>query len=303
MTKLRTLIVTDDDSVARDLAARLTTLGHEITAIAPTGADAVTAAESTEPGLLVMDMALAGGLHAALEILQHHSVLALFIGPAERAVDLQQAALTRPFGHLVPPFTDRELGLCIDLTACRHGAARTVHELQGFFDVSLDMFCFLGFDGYFRRLNAAWERTLGFTREELMSRRFIEFVHPDDRERTLQQNAEVRAGGQARAFENHYRCRDGSFRWFLWNATPQVADGVIYSVARDITERRNAEEERVQLVLQLESSLAEVRTLQDILPICMYCRKIRDDEDYWETVEGYISRHTKTRFSHAICPN
>src|ERR1700730_7319693 len=76
--------------------------------------------------------------------------------------------------------------------------------LEGFFEVAQDMFCMLDFNGHFRRLNPAWERTLGFTREELMSRPFIEFVHPDDRDRTLNQNADVRGGGQARGFENRY---------------------------------------------------------------------------------------------------
>ena len=89
---------------------------------------------------------------------------------------------------------------------------------ERFFEVSIDMLCQLGFDGHFRRLNPAWERTLGFTREELMSKPFIEFVHPDDRERTLAQNSEVRRGGQALIFENRYLCKDGSYRWLLWNA-------------------------------------------------------------------------------------
>ena len=117
-----------------------------------------------------------------------------------------------------------------------------------FFAVSLDMLCQLGFNGYFTRLNPAWERTLGFTIEELLSRPFIEFVHPDDRERTLEQNARVRAGGQALGFENRYLCKDGSYRWFLWNATPEAGDQVIYSVARDITARKHAEEERERLM-------------------------------------------------------
>ena len=171
-----------------------------------------------------------------------------------------------------------------------------------FFELSIDMLCQLGFNGYFKRLNPAWERTLGFTRAELMSRPFIEFVHPDDRERTLAQNREVRDGGSALGFENRYRCRDGSYRWLLWNAAPDTSGSVIYSVARDITARKEAEEERERLVLELQSALAEVKTLQEILPLCSYCRKIRDDEDYWHTVEHYVARHTNSRFSHSICP-
>ena len=172
-----------------------------------------------------------------------------------------------------------------------------------FFDLSIDMLCFLDFNGYFKRLNPAWERTLGFTREELMSKPFIEFVHPDDRERTLNQNRSVRSGGQALGFENRYLCKDGSYRWFLWNAAPDSDEQVIYSVARDVTERKKLEHERELLVLELQAALAQVRSLQEILPICSYCKKIRDDADYWQSVDHYISEHTNTRFSHSICPD
>jgi len=109
-----------------------------------------------------------------------------------------------------------------------------------FFTDSIDMLCFLDFNGYFKRLNPAWERTLGYTRKELMSRPSIEFVHPDDRERTLKQNAEVKGGGQALAFENRYMCKDGSYRWFLWNAVRDSTETIIYSVARDITASKRA---------------------------------------------------------------
>jgi PAS domain S-box-containing protein len=177
-------------------------------------------------------------------------------------------------------------------------------ELENrFFTNSIDMLCYLDFNGYFKRLNPAWERTLGFTIAELMSKPFIEFVHPDDRERTMKQNAGVRSGGQALAFENRYMCKDGSFRWFRWNASPDIGQRVIYSVARDITREKQADEEREQLLAELQATLAEVQTLQKILPICSYCRKIRDDESYWHSVEDYISRHTSSMFSHGICPS
>ena len=174
---------------------------------------------------------------------------------------------------------------------------------QRFFDLSIDMLCVLRFDGYFGRLNAAWESTLGYTREELMSKPFIDFVHPDDRERTLGQNREVRSGGQARLFENRYMCKDGSYRWLLWNSTRDEVRQVIYGVARDITARKHAEQERERLVAELQAALTEVKTLQGFLPICSYCKSVRDDENYWHAVEAYISKHTNTRFTHGICPS
>lgn len=172
-----------------------------------------------------------------------------------------------------------------------------------FFELSIDMLCVLGFDGYFRRLSPAWERTLGYRVDELRSRPFLEFVHPDDRERTLNQNRQVRGGGQARSFENRYRCKDGSYRWLHWNATPDPAHQVIFSIARDVTAAREADAERERLVTELQSAVAEIKVLRDILPICSYCKKVRDDNDYWLSVESYVARHTNTRFSHGVCPD
>jgi PAS domain S-box-containing protein len=180
---------------------------------------------------------------------------------------------------------------------------RQLREFEDrFFDLSIDMLCFLDYGGYFKRLNPAWEVTLGFTRQELMARPFIEFVHPDDREATLNQNREVRKGGRALGFENRYLCKDGSYRWLRWNAAPDAAQSVIYSVARDVTRSKQAEEEREQLVRELQAAVAEVTSLQAMLPICSYCKNIRDDENYWHSVEAYISTHTSTQFSHGICP-
>lgn len=172
-----------------------------------------------------------------------------------------------------------------------------------FFDLSIDMLCIAHFSGFFLRLNTAWERTLGFTREELQAKRMFEFVHPEDRERTLEQNRVVRSGGKALGFENRYLHKDGSYRWFRWNAIADVDHQLIYSLARDITESKQAEEERERLLVELQAALGEVRELREILPMCMYCKSIRNDENYWQTVESYISNHTKAQLSHGICPN
>jgi PAS domain S-box-containing protein len=199
-----------------------------------------------------------------------------------------------------------KLGYDVDLVAAtddKAEAARALQQLEdSFFETSIDMLCALDFNMHFRRLSPAWERTLGFTREELLSRPFIEFVHPDDRERTLNQNAQVRSGGRALSFENRYMCKDGSYRWLRWNAAPHSTEKIIYSVARDITDSKRAEDERENLVRELQAALAEVKTLREILPICSYCRKIRDDGNYWLNVEDYISHHTTSLFSHGICP-
>ncbi|MDQ6716823.1 MAG: PAS domain S-box protein [Gemmatimonadota bacterium] len=198
---------------------------------------------------------------------------------------------------------ERERQLEEELAQCKRELKAALEMENRFFAESIDLLCFLDFSGHFKRLNPAWEKALGFTHEEMTSKPFIEFVHPDDRERTLNQNAAVRGGDRALAFENRYVCKDGSYRWFRWNASPDTEQRVIYSVARDITEIKKTEAESEALVLQLQTALSEVRTLREILPICSYCRKVRDDENYWDTVESYVGKHTSSRFSHSICPD
>lgn len=159
---------------------------------------------------------------------------------------------------------------------------------ERFFELSIDLLCVLGFDGVFRRLNPAWEATLGFRREELIARPFIEFVHPDDRARTLARNGAVRAGDLNRGFENRYLSKDRGPRWLRWTSRPDPANQVIYGIARDITAEKEA--------------AAELTTLRALLPICSYCKRVRDDQQYWRSVDEYLARHTQIRFSHGVCP-
>ena len=304
---MRKILIVDDEIAAKKLEGRLTKLGYEVPAIASSGEEAIAMIARAEPDLVLVDTPLRGGTDGAglaKELQRHGKIPVLSMITAKDNASPRQAGETEPNSYLVKPFTDRELRVTIELALCKRDTARAANEMEDrFFANSIDMLCRLDFNGYFKQLSPAWERTLGFTREELMSRPFIEFVHPDDRERTLKQNAEVKSGWQALSFENRYLCKDGSFRWFRWNAAPDSAEKVIYSVARDVTASKQAENEREHLVRKLQAALAEVKTLQGILPICSYCRKVRDDENYWHTVENYVARHTATRFSHGICPS
>ena len=122
-------------------------------------------------------------------------------------------------------------------------ARRQAHdERNRFFALSQDLLCTLGFDGYFKDLNPAWETTLGFTKAEMLSQPFIDFVHPEDRPETLAEAASVSGGKSVLNFENRYRCKDGTYRHFLWSATAVTEDQLIYGAARDITERKRVEE-------------------------------------------------------------
>ncbi|QIZ69800.1 PAS domain S-box protein [Oxynema aestuarii] len=120
---------------------------------------------------------------------------------------------------------------------------RAETERDRFFNLSADLLCIWGFDGAFKRVNPAFERVLGYSQGELEGTPLLDFVHPDDRRATLDERDRVVSGTVSRRFENRYRCQDGSYRWLAWTAVAFAKDGLVYSVARDVTERKQLEKE------------------------------------------------------------
>jgi len=127
-------------------------------------------------------------------------------------------------------------------------------ELSHFFECNLDLLCIVDTDGHFLRMNREWEKVLGYSVSELENRPFMDFVHPDDREATLQTFGRLTAQEEVLSFENRYRHKDGSYRWLEWRSVPQ--GNIIYAAARDITERKRNEkalhdrEDYLQTILQ-----------------------------------------------------
>jgi PAS domain S-box-containing protein len=119
-------------------------------------------------------------------------------------------------------------------------------ERDRFFDLSIDLLATINFDGYFTRLNPAWETTLGFSNAELIDSPFIEFVYPDDRAASLATAQGISEGEVVVSFENRYLCKDGSYRWLLWSAIPYPEQNVMYAIAHDITERKQMEMARIE---------------------------------------------------------
>ena len=117
----------------------------------------------------------------------------------------------------------------------------TAEASRRYFELSRDLLCTANFDGYYVALNGAWEETLGWSREELMSRPFVEFVHPDDQERTAREASDLIERDRDVSFTNRYRTKAGDWRWIEWSARPDVEHRLIYATARDVTERREDE--------------------------------------------------------------
>jgi PAS domain S-box-containing protein len=131
-------------------------------------------------------------------------------------------------------------------------------ELDRFFNLSIDLMCVAGTDGYFRHVNPAFERVLGYSRKELLSRPFVELVHPDDIGDTSEQVAKLARGHHVIDFANRYVKKNGELCWLAWRAAPLPDEGLIYAVARDITERRRIERLMARQAADLARSNAEL---------------------------------------------
>jgi PAS domain S-box-containing protein len=137
-------------------------------------------------------------------------------------------------------------------------ARKQAEELDRFFTLSRDMLCIAGFDGYFKQLNPSWEKVLGYSQEELLSVPYIDLVHPEDRDATIAEAQKIASGQETIWFENRYRTKDGSYRWLLWTAAPSTDKGIIYAAARDISVRKEAEEEVRRVNAELAATNEEL---------------------------------------------
>lgn len=128
-----------------------------------------------------------------------------------------------------------------------------------FFQTSGDLMVIADPNGAFEKTNPACSELLGYSESELIAKPFVDFIHPDDKQSTLDEMASQIIWGSSLNFENRYRCKNGSFRWLSWRATYVKAEGATYATARDITASKQAEE-------ALKNSEKEFRLLAEAMP-------------------------------------
>jgi PAS domain S-box-containing protein len=143
------------------------------------------------------------------------------------------------------------------------GRRRAEREAERIFDFSLDMMGTIGLDGYFKRVNPAFERVLGYPREQLLAQPLLDFVHPDDAPAARQVFDALGHGLDVNHFENRFVSRAGGIRWLEWSVRPVLAERIIYAGARDVSDRRRAERQAQRALRMLEASRDELRMLAD----------------------------------------
>lgn len=155
-------------------------------------------------------------------------------------------------------------------------------------------------------INSHLEKMLGYESEELLGKSMEQLLRDEDLEDFLQKKQE-RLNGITNRFERRFLTKQGKDLWAIVSATPIFGENGEFAgsfgMVTDISSRKIAEKALQEKVKELSKALEQIKTLRGIVPICMHCKKIRDDSGFWNQVEAYVRRHTEAEFSHGICPD
>jgi len=314
MEKPRILIVEDESIIARDLSASLEAMGYQVTGNAITGADAIAAAGDMNPSLVLMDIELQGdmdGIEAAHIIRSKYNLPIIYLTAYADDRMLERARETGPFGYLIKPFDDRELHFTIQMALYKHDLDETVRKSKEQFQALVENTNAIPWeislaDMKFTYLGPQVKNLLGFDVEEITDyQSWAARIHPEDRDEAERFCSDARNKDENYEFEFRMIGANNQIKWVRnivsvtrENGKPVSMRGFIL----DITRRKEAELERERLITELQDAIAKIKTLKGLLPICAWCKKVRDDNGYWKAVEQYVSEHSEAEFTHGMCP-
>ncbi|MFW6215132.1 MAG: PAS domain S-box protein [Alkalispirochaetaceae bacterium] len=242
----RILLVEDEAIIALAEKHTIERYGYQVTTAA-TGEKALQLlAEGAPFDLVLMDIDLGAGIsgtETARRILNGWTLPIVFLtSHSEREVVEAVKGITR-YGYVLKSAGEfvliEAITMAFELFEANRRAEENAEELDDFFTLALDLQAIADLEGNFRRVNPAWERLLGYSREEIEGEPFMRFVHPDDVDATLEVMLELAEGERTEGFVNRYRRADGAYRYIEWSSRPRGQ--LIYTAARDVTDRRLAE--------------------------------------------------------------
>jgi PAS domain S-box-containing protein len=310
----RIMVVEDEPIVAADIRETLEMLGYVIPAIASSGEEAIQKAMETQPDLILMDIKLQGGMdgvEVAACLQDRLETPVIYLTAYADTETLQRAKITEPFGYILKPFAERELHTAIELALYRHQMERKLQENTAWLAATLrslgNAVVATDMEGCVTFMNPLAETLTGWTQEEAWGREVTEVCQII----TLTENPVKRAlreGVVVGIEENTVLIAKDGTKVPIQESATLIRDdnGHLLGAAllfQDISLRKQAEEERLKLILTLQDALSKIKTLSGLLPICASCKKIRDAQGDWKSIEVYIQERSEAKFSHAICPD
>ena len=154
-------------------------------------------------------------------------------------------------------------GISTDITERKKQEESSI-AAENFFNMSLDMMIIAS--DKFIKINPSVTKTLGYSEQELFGKPFLDFVYPEDVEKTLKEVAKLNTGALTINFENRYMCKDGSLKWILWSTSPDTATGLLYAVARDITQMKNDTEKLNLYTKKVEEDERQIQAIFEGAP-------------------------------------
>lgn len=318
MKKHRILLVEDEGIIAADLKCILQRTGYDVVGIAASAEEAIASAEQLRPDLVLMDIMLQTGMDgvaAAAEIRRHFSLPVIFLSAHSDTSTFDRAKLTEPYGYIVKPVNERDLKIGIEMGLYKHAMERRLAESEQWFSTTLssigDAVIATDAAGLIQFLNPLARVITGWDGNEALGRSLSDVLALTDGAEQPGKDpftrVKERGGFIEWTSQTWLRSKSGGRTPVDYTAAPiRHPDGTLTGVVvvfRDITARQQAEEERERLISELQESLAKVKQLSGLIPICASCKKIREDRNYWTAVEAYVASHSEAKFSHTVCPD
>jgi PAS domain S-box-containing protein len=272
-------------------------------------------ARQLRPDAILMDIVMPGttdGISAAEIIKTELDIPIIFLTAYADDQYIERAKAVEPFGYIVKPFQEKEVKAAIEIALYRKDIERRLYKSEGKYRSLINNVseAIVSADSHRNIIycNQLAETIFGYLADEAVGRP-ITFIWPERfREAYQEEMGLVLSTGKTKfigkTVESTGLRRDGSEfpLEFTLTAIEIKKEITFIVVARDITERKWTGEEREKLIVELKKASSKVKQVSGVLPICSYCKKIRDDQNYWEPLEEYIGQRTGTVFSHGVCP-
>jgi PAS domain S-box-containing protein len=315
VTGTKILVVEDEYIISQDLMVRLENMGYAPLGPAATGDEAIELVSNEQPDVVLMDIALSGemdGIDTAEQIKTDYNIPVIYVTAFSDDSVVDRAKPTEPYGYLIKPFVDKELKATIETAFYKHQMEDQLRRSREQYRALLNASGAVPWEmdaltKRFTYVGSQSKSVLGISPQDMDSlEKWLGMVHPDD----ITELRELYAWGpeHQEGREVEYRVTLGGNRQ-LWIrdmlSSSGESDGpeMIRGYMQDITIRKQAELERQRYTEEIKEALDRIQTLQGLLPICAWCKKIRDDQGYWQQVEVYVKDHSKAEFTHSICPD
>ncbi len=319
MSEPRILVVEDETIVAMGIEHHLEDLGYVVAGVASSGELALTLAQQIQPDLVLMDIQLQDemdGIEAARQLHARFNIPVVYLTAHADQLTLDRAKITGPFGYITKPFQERDLHTTIEIALYKHQMEQKLAEREQWLHTTLrsigDAVIATDNRGQIIFMNPVAEKLIGCLQADANGQNLVDIfrIIDEETEQPLGSPAShVIKTGETVELSNHTLLitRDNNKIPIADSVAPitdpqgQVIGAVL--VFQDITQRRQAEQERERLITDLQEALDTIKVLSGIIPICASCKKIRDDQGDWYPPEVYIREHSDAEFSHGICPD